>query len=100
MVESVVGCKWSVHVLLQIRAGINRPGVLVRSMPGLTTKVLNERLVKLQKLGILTRQSWPEIPPRVEYCLTPFGARFMVIVDAVSALQRELDEGRAEPAVH
>ena len=89
MVESIIGCKWSLHVLAQIRAGINRPGALVRTAEGLTTKVLNERLAKMLRFGILSRRAYPEVPPRVEYTLTPFGHRFAEILDAIERLKRD-----------
>ena len=44
MVEDVIGCKWSMAVLGLVRNGIYRPGAMERELPGLTTKVLNERL--------------------------------------------------------
>jgi DNA-binding HxlR family transcriptional regulator len=94
MFENCVGCKWTLHILAQIRAGVNRPGALVRSKTGLTTKVLNQRLVKLVGYGILQKKSYAEIPPRVEYDLTPFGRRFLEILDQVEDLRREFDDGR------
>lgn len=90
MVESIVGCKWSLHVLSQVRAGVNRPGALVRNNEGLTTKVLNERLTKLVRFGIFEKVSYPEVPPRVEYKLTAFGEKFTRIIDEVERLEREL----------
>jgi DNA-binding HxlR family transcriptional regulator len=92
MVEEVVGCKWSISVLSLVRSGVFRPGAIERSMPGLTTKVLNERLRKLVQFGVLTREVFPETPPRVEYKLTPFGTRFMKILDMIEELQNELNE--------
>lgn len=89
MVESIVGCKWSLHVLAQVRDGINRPGAMVRATEGLTTKVLSERLAKMLRFGIMEKKSYPEIPPRVEYHLTDFGRRFLKVIDAVETLQRE-----------
>ena len=83
MVEDVVGCKWTLHVLAQVRAGVNRPGQLVRSAEGLTTKVLNERLVKLVRYGVLERHAYPEIPPRVEYQLTELGRTLTAPLDAL-----------------
>lgn len=91
MVESVVGCKWSLRVLAAVRSGVNRPGALTRAIPGLTSKVLAERLEKFVRFGIFERRSYPEIPPRVEYALTPFGERFASILDAVEALERDAD---------
>jgi DNA-binding HxlR family transcriptional regulator len=89
--ENCVGCKWTIHVLTQIRRGICRPGELVRTATGLSTKVLNERLSKLVRLGVLDKTSYPEIPPRVEYALTPFGHRIATILDEVEKLQREME---------
>ena len=91
MVEDIVGCKWSLAVLARVRQGVRRPGALEHSLPGLSTKVLNERLRKLQRFGILARTAYAEVPPRVEYALTPFGERFSRLLDEVEALQRELD---------
>ena len=91
IVEDVVGCKWTLHVLAQVRAGINRPGRLVRTAEGLTTKVLNERLTKLVRYGVLSKVSHPEVPPRVEYHLTELGTRLNGILDAIDTLQQELD---------
>lgn len=89
--EQCVGCKWTLHVLTQIRQGINRPGQLQRTAEGLTTKVLNERLAKLMRFGIVEKQSYGEVPPRVEYRLTAFGQRLSSILDQVESLQAEFD---------
>lgn len=89
MVEAVVGCKWTLTIMQLIRQGTRRPGVLERSVEGLTTKVMNERLKKLVDYGILERRSYAEIPPRVEYELTPFGQKFTSILDAIEELEAE-----------
>lgn len=89
MVEDVIGCKWSMAVLGLVRNGIYRPGAMERALPGLTTKVLNERLRKFVRFGVLARRSFPETPPRVEYQLTPFGTRFLAILDMIEQLQAE-----------
>ena len=90
MVESIVGCKWSLHVLAQLRAGVNRPGALERTAEGLTRKVLTERLNKFLRFGIVEKTSFPEVPPRVEYEFTEFGERFCTLIDAVDTLEQEL----------
>ena len=91
MVEDVVGCKWTLTIMQLIRQGIRRPGVLERSVAGLTTKVMNERLKKLVDYGILERSAYAEIPPRVEYELTAFGQKFASILDAIEDLESECD---------
>lgn len=96
MVESIIGCKWSLAVIRLLRDGVRRPGAMRRQVDGLTTKVLNERLAKLVRFGIIEKRAFAEVPPRVEYHFTPFGGRFLAIIDAVDQVQQELD--RARPA--
>ncbi|HEY6125905.1 MAG TPA: helix-turn-helix domain-containing protein [Steroidobacteraceae bacterium] len=86
MVEDIVGCKWSLTVLGLIADGVQRPGAMQRRVPGLTAKVLNERLRKLLRFGIIERQIYAEVPPRVEYRLTTFGRRFDGVLKEIAAL--------------
>ena len=86
----VVGCKWSVEVLRAVRGGVRRPGALERAIAGISTKVLNERLAKLQRLGLVARTAYPEVPPRVEYTLTPAGDRLCRLLDELDRLEAEL----------
>ena len=86
MFESIVGCKWSLHVLGAIRRGVRRPGALERSAVGLSRKVLTERLKKMLRYGVIEKRSFPVVPLRVEYRLTPFGLRFVKILDAIDRL--------------
>jgi DNA-binding HxlR family transcriptional regulator len=58
-----------------------------RQAEGLTAKVLNERLRKLLRFGIIKREAFAEIPPRVEYRLTQFGTRFNKVLEQVAALE-------------
>ena len=86
MVEDIIGCKWSLTVLGLIASGVSRPGAMQRRVSGLTAKVLNERLRKLLRFGIIERQVFAEVPPRVEYTLTPFGRRFEGVLAEIAAL--------------
>jgi DNA-binding HxlR family transcriptional regulator len=67
-----------------------------RSVNGLTTKVLNERLRKLVRFGILEKTIFPEVPPRVEYKFTNFGRRFIGLLDAIDELEVDLSDSRKE----
>ena len=87
MVEAIYGCKWSLTVYQLLANGINRPGEMVRSVEGLSTKVLNSCLRKNVEFGIIERIAYPEIPPRVEYVVTPFGKKFIRILDELEKLQ-------------
>ncbi len=91
MVETIIGCKWSITVYQLLDNGIKRPGEMVRSVEGLTTKVLNACLKKNLDFGILERLSFNEVPPRVEYVVTPFGSKFIQVLDQLERLQRDID---------
>ncbi|MEM7081909.1 MAG: helix-turn-helix domain-containing protein [Pseudomonadota bacterium] len=92
MLETIYGCKWSLTVYQLLASGINRPGQMVRQVEGLTTKVLNECLRKNIQFGILRKQQFNELPPRVEYSVTPFGEKFLRVLDQLEALQAEIAE--------
>lgn len=98
MVESIVGCKWSLRLLDQFADGQSRPSELLRACPSLSAKVMNERLRKMVRFGIVERTVFGKRPPlEVVYVLTPFGRRFMDILDEVRQLQAAID-GAALPA--
>ena len=90
MVEKIFSCKWSLTVYKLLEHGIHRPGEMVRNVEGLTTKVLNECLRKNVEFGILDRIAYHETPPRVEYTVTPFGRKFIRILDELEHLQTKI----------
>lgn len=87
-IEEVIGCKWSVSVLTSVREGIARPGLLERHIRGISAKVLAERLRKLTEYGLLTKTSFPEVPPRTEYALTQTGRDLVKIIEQIHKLDR------------
>lgn len=92
MVETIYGCKWSLTVYQLLAEGIDRPGEMVRRVEGLSTKVLNDCLRRNIEFGILERIAYNEIPPRVEYRLTPFGDKFVKVLESLEDLQAEISE--------
>ena len=96
MVESIIGCKWSMTVLSLVRKGVRRPGEMEHAIDGLSGKVLNERLAKLVRFGILEKASYAEVPPRVEYRMTAFGNQFIKLIDEVDQLQRTLEDAQTK----
>lgn len=99
MAESIVGCKWSVRLLQLCADGQTRPSAFLRACPGLSAKVMNERLRKMIRFGIVRRTVFGEKPPvEVEYLLTPFGRRFLGILDEVRRLQEAVDNGAVSGA--
>lgn len=92
--EDVIGCKWSVSVLLAAGDGIVRPGAMERHIPGISTKVLSERLRKLTKYGLLEQRRYAESPPRTEYALTDFGREVVAVVARIRGLDNERGNDR------
>ena len=69
--------KWGVLVLLALTDGTHRWGELRREVQGISEKMLASTLRTLEKDGFVARTSYPEVPPRVEYSLTPLGDELM-----------------------
>jgi DNA-binding HxlR family transcriptional regulator len=90
--EDVVGCKWSSAVVAAIGRGVRRPGALERYIPGISKKVLNERLRKLLAYGLITRTEFTgEAVPHVEYRLTGAGRKLAAVLGRLRAVQQELE---------
>lgn len=75
--------KWKVDLIVAIARGIRRPSRLHTCLPGLSKKVMTHCLRSLERDGLVTRQIYAQVPPRVEYSLTPLG---WTITDAIVAL--------------
>ncbi|MGW5386737.1 winged helix-turn-helix transcriptional regulator [Nocardia sp. NPDC003963] len=69
----VVGGKWKMHLMWILGEGPQRFGNIRRTLTGVSEKVLTENLRHLEASGVVHRTVYPEIPPRVEYSLTPLG---------------------------
>lgn len=87
IVTDCLGCKWTILLMENIAQGINRPGKLTKLDPRLTTKVLNQCLVRMINYKILTKKSFAQTPPRVEYYLTPFGLELRKLLLEIQLLQ-------------
>jgi DNA-binding HxlR family transcriptional regulator len=94
MVETIVGCKWSLTVVDLVQRGIRRPGAMERTVEGLTAKVLNDCLRLLVSYTVLEKRSYPEVPPRVEYYFTPFGRKFVETFKFLDALEKQLNRAQ------
>lgn len=84
--EDVVGCKWSAGVVAALAAGVQRPGELERYIPGISKKILLERLRKLLAYGLITRTAHPGPVQRVDYALTPIGRDLATVITRLREL--------------
>ncbi|RKN47216.1 winged helix-turn-helix transcriptional regulator [Streptomyces hoynatensis] len=94
----VIGGKWKVLVLWALNERAWRFGELRRQLPGVTEKVLAAQLRELEEDGIVHREAYDEVPPRVEYSLTPRGRALNEALAPLGAWGRRHVLGRAEAA--
>jgi len=77
---ALIGGKWSMLILCQLRANPRRTHELKRRLQGVSSKVLTQTLRELERHGLVLRRDFSEVPPRVEYSLTPLGASLAVLI--------------------
>ena len=77
---ALIGSKWSMLILCALRAGPRRTGEIKRRLEGVSAKMLTQTLRELERHGILERHDFGEVPPRVEYRLSPLGRSLASLV--------------------
>src|SRR5438876_3752632 len=73
----LIGDKWTPIILYILRQGTKRYGEMQRHLPDVSKKMLTQTLRALEAAGLLRRTVYAEVPPRVEYDLTPLGRVFL-----------------------
>ncbi|WP_294312162.1 helix-turn-helix domain-containing protein [uncultured Chryseobacterium sp.] len=77
---NTISGKWKIPIVWQIHAGKKRPSEFLRGIAKVDRRVLNQQLSEMVADGILTKESFHELPPRVEYRLTELGERLVEIL--------------------
>jgi DNA-binding HxlR family transcriptional regulator len=72
-IMAVLAEKWTLLVVTQLANGPMRTAEIRRGVDGVSEKMLIQTLRKLEAFGLVSRKAYPEVPPRVEYRLTPLG---------------------------
>lgn len=80
---TLIGDKWTVLILRDLLGGTMRFGELRKSVGSVSQKVLTAKLRDMEENGLVTRKVYAEVPPRVEYALTPLGQSLAPILDAM-----------------
>ena len=95
----IVCGKWTLLVIRDLAEGRSRFCELERSLAGISPRTLSLRLRALEEEGIVARQTYPEVPPRVEYALTEKGRALVPIVETMRVYGREWLGDDGEDAV-
>ncbi|MDL2341543.1 MAG: helix-turn-helix domain-containing protein [Patescibacteria group bacterium] len=81
----IIGSKWTALILRDLFAGPKRFCELERSVGTINPRTLSQRLDDLEAHGIITRACFNEVPPRIEYTLTPKGHDLQPILEQMAA---------------
>lgn len=96
---TLIGDKWKVLILRDLMPGTKRFGELKKSIGSVSQKVLTAQLRDMEQNGLVHREVFAEVPPRVEYSLTPLGESMRPILAAMeqwgSAYKAGLEQGEA-----
>jgi DNA-binding HxlR family transcriptional regulator len=99
-VLEMLASKWVYLVVCALRAGKRRNGELARQVEGITPKMLTQTLRVLERDGLVRREIFPVIPPRVEYELTALGRNLAELLNQIRAWSErhapEIREARAQ----
>ena len=79
----IISGKWTLLIIRDLASGVKRFNQLERSLEGISPKTLSERLRHLEEEGIVCRQTFAEVPPRVEYSLSERGHDLIDVIECM-----------------
>ncbi|MFY0255546.1 winged helix-turn-helix transcriptional regulator [Chitinophaga sp. 30R24] len=84
LTKEVLNGKWKANLIYAISQSIKRPSDILRAIPDATKRVLNLQLKELEEYTIISKKIYHQLPPKVEYSLTPLGESLMPIIEAMN----------------
>jgi DNA-binding HxlR family transcriptional regulator len=91
---AAIGGRWKVLIIHHLLENAQRFGELSRRLHGVSARTLTRQLRELEESGIINRRVYQQIPPKVEYSLTPLGRELKPVLYAMQAWGEKLDSGR------
>ena len=91
---ALIGSKWKLLIMRNLLVRPWRFNELKRDLEGISQKVLTDSLRSMEADGIITRTVYPEVPPRVEYALSPLGESMRPIINSMAAWGTEYKKSR------
>jgi DNA-binding HxlR family transcriptional regulator len=86
---AMISDKWKVLIICKLKKGTLRFNELRRELKGVTQRVLTHQLRELEADGLVNRTIYAEVPPRVEYTLTPLGTTLIPVLDHLEKWAQE-----------
>ena len=80
---AMIGGRWKIPLIFHLLNGAKRFSELVRALTGVTQKMLTQQLREMERHGLVQRQVYAQVPPKVVYSLTPLGRSLKPVVDAM-----------------
>jgi DNA-binding HxlR family transcriptional regulator len=80
---AMIGGRWKIPLIFHLLAGAKRFSELSRALGGVTQKMLTQQLREMERQGLVERKIYAQVPPKVEYSLTPLGRSLKPVVDAM-----------------
>lgn len=80
---SLIENKWKILIIRELLSGTKRFGEIKKSLDGISQKVLTAQLRDMEHNGLIARKVYAEVPPRVEYSLTPLGLSLTPVINAL-----------------
>ena len=86
----IFGAKWTTLVMRDLRGGTRRYSELLRSLVGISPRMLADRLALLEAEGLISKKIYPVVPPKTEYTLTLRGKAAIPVIEAMARFGRLL----------
>lgn len=83
VVKKIIGDKWKILIIVNLYNGRKRMNELLYYVDGITQKILTENLRELEKMKLVNREVFAEVPPRTEYSLTEIGVSIIPIIQSL-----------------
>ncbi|MFD0713805.1 winged helix-turn-helix transcriptional regulator [Paenibacillus sp. GCM10027626] len=80
LAQNLISGKWKIIILWQLRDDARRFSELQRAIPGVTQSMLTQQLRDLEKGGLIHREVYRQVPPKVEYTLTPIARELLPVL--------------------
>ena len=92
----LIGNKWVVLILRELFSGTKRFSELFRGIPGISQKMLTQQLKAMESKGMVKREVFAEVPPRVEYSLTETGSSVKPVIDSMAEWGKRYFESNSQ----